>query len=652
MLTSSAPKSIGLATGPDGQNYVYQQLSLGVGEQVYGLGERFGPVAKNGQTVDIWNADGGTSSEQAYKNVPFFWTNRGLRGLRQPPGAGLVRDRLRGGVAQPVLGARASTWSTSSSTGRRPRRSWPKYTALTGRPPRVPAWSFGLWLSTSFTTNYDEKTVSSFIDGMAEREIPLSVFHFDCFWMREFHWCDFEWDPIDLPRAGGDAGPAEGQGAADLRLDQPVHRAALARCSRRAGPRATWSPGPTAASGSGTSGRPGWRWSTSPIPAAAQWYSVAAGATARPGRRRLQDRLRRAHPDRRRLVTTASDPERMHNYYTHLYNRTVFDLLERRRGTGEAVLFARSATAGGQQFPVHWGGDCDSTYESMAETLRGGLSLAASGFGYWWHDIGGFEGTPDAGVFKRWLAFGLLSSHSRLHGSELLPGAVGVRRRSRRRHPAVHPAEDVADAVPGRGVAAGAGPRHPDAAPDGAGVPRRPGHRARRHPVHARRLAAGRAGVHRRRHGAVLRPGGHLDPAAGRQHRHRPAVGHRRQHGFDSLPLLVRPGSVSPIGARDDKPDYDYADGVALHLFGIEALDQHDRAGPGARRRRCRDARFEVTRDGDDLTVRRTAGRELPWSVVLPAGIAGHAPCSGGGSAPTTLPEPVSGCAQCPISSR
>src|SRR5664279_2368133 len=77
----------------------------------------------------------------------------------------------------------------------------------------------------------------------------------------------------------------------------------------------------------------------------------------------------------------------------------------------------RSATAGGQQYPVHWGGDCDSTYESMAETLRGGLSLAASGFGYWSHDIGGFEGTPDAGVFKRWLAFGLLSSHSRLHGS-------------------------------------------------------------------------------------------------------------------------------------------------------------------------------------------------------------------------------------------
>src|SRR5690606_1657385 len=112
-----------------------------------------------------------------------------------------------------------------------------------------------------------------------------------------------------------------------------------------------------------------------------------------------------------------TDPHTMHNLYTQLYNRAVFEVIEQERGRGEAVVFARSATAGAQPYPVHWGGDNTSTYESMAETLRGGLSLAASGFGYWSHDIGGFEGTPDPGVFKRWLAFGLLSSHSRLHGS-------------------------------------------------------------------------------------------------------------------------------------------------------------------------------------------------------------------------------------------
>jgi alpha-D-xyloside xylohydrolase len=76
--------------------------------------------------------------------------------------------------------------------GPSPKAVLTRYTALTGRPALPPAWSFGLWLSTSFTTNYDEATVTSFIQGMAERDLPLHVFHFDCFWMKEFHWVNLE----------------------------------------------------------------------------------------------------------------------------------------------------------------------------------------------------------------------------------------------------------------------------------------------------------------------------------------------------------------------------------------------------------------------------------------------------------------------------
>ena len=112
-----------------------------------------------------------------------------------------------------------------------------------------------------------------------------------------------------------------------------------------------------------------------------------------------------------------SDPVKMHNYYTYLYNKAVYEVMQERNGSENAILFARSATAGTQKFPIHWGGDCHSTYPAMAESLRAGLSFGMSGFGYWGHDIAGFEDKPTQDIYKRWTQFGLLSSHSRYHGS-------------------------------------------------------------------------------------------------------------------------------------------------------------------------------------------------------------------------------------------
>jgi alpha-D-xyloside xylohydrolase len=312
-----------------------------------------------------------------------------------------------------------------------------------------------------------------------------------------------------------------------------------------------------------------------------------------------------------------SDPDRMHNYYTHLYNRTVFDLLERRRGKGEAVLFARSATAGGQQYPVHWGGDCDSTYASMAETLRGGLSLAASGFGYWSHDIGGFEGTPDTGVFKRWLAFGLLSSHSRLHGSASYrvpwafdEEAVQITRRFTRLKMSLMPyLAGAARQVQDSGT--------PMIRPMVLEFPDDPAteHLDAQYMLGDSLLVAPVFSAD----GTVryyVPEGRWTDLLDGST-----VVGPRwvsGRHGFDSLPLLARPGSVIPIGARDDRPDYDYPDAVALHLFGIDALDSATvrvpalGGGPGST--------FAVYRDGNSIVARRLDG-DRPWSVVLPAGV-------------------------------
>jgi len=111
------------------------------------------------------------------------------------------------------------------------------------------------------------------------------------------------------------------------------------------------------------------------------------------------------------------DPAKMHNYYAFIYNKVVYEALQKRYGKDEAVLFSRSATAGTQRFPLQWGGDCESTPEAMAESVRGGLSLGLCGYSFWSVDIGGFEGYPPPWIYKRWVAFGLLCSHSRLHGS-------------------------------------------------------------------------------------------------------------------------------------------------------------------------------------------------------------------------------------------
>lgn len=111
------------------------------------------------------------------------------------------------------------------------------------------------------------------------------------------------------------------------------------------------------------------------------------------------------------------DPLKMHNYYAFLYNKVVYEALQERYGKDQAVLFARAACAGTQRFPLQWGGDCESTPEAMAESVRGGLSLGLAGYAFWSVDIGGFEGSPPPWIYKRWVAFGLLCSHSRLHGS-------------------------------------------------------------------------------------------------------------------------------------------------------------------------------------------------------------------------------------------
>lgn len=401
--------------GDSTETYMRQQLTMGVGELIYGLGERFTAFTKNGQSVAIWNEDGGTSTYQSYKNIPFYISNKGYGVFVNHP----EKVEFEIGteqVTKTAFSVEGGYLDYYLFNGPSMKEVLERYTDLTGKPSLPAPWTFGLWLSTSFTTNYDEETVMSFVDGMLDRGIPLRTFHFDCFWMKEFHWTDFVWDSRVFPDPKGMLSRIKAKGLNICVWINPY--IAQESClfaegmekgyfvKRTNGDVWQWD-----------MWQPGMALVDFTNPDACAWYQEKLAGLLDMGVDCFKTDFGERIPVDGIEYFDHSDAKKMHNYYTYLYNKTVYDILEKKRGKGEAVLFARSATVGGQKFPVHWGGDCWSDYESMEESLRGGLSLLMSGFGFWAHDIGGFESTSTPDVYKRWVAFGLLSSHSRLHGS-------------------------------------------------------------------------------------------------------------------------------------------------------------------------------------------------------------------------------------------
>ncbi|KZP14563.1 glycoside hydrolase family 31 protein [Athelia psychrophila] len=408
--------------------YVHSELKLSPGELVYGLGEQFGALVKNGQSVSVWNADGGTSSDQAYKCVPFYMTNRGYGVFINHPGEVEVEvgsDKVsRVGVS--VAGETLEYFLIYGAT---PLEILEKYTRMTGRPALLPAWTFGLWLSTSFTTSYSAETVSGFLQGMQDRNCPVRVFHMDCFWMKQYEWCSFTFDPEMFPDPG--AYIAEIKRKYGVKICLWMLRADTTLPFRAVNPYISQL-SPIFEEGvkggffiKRKDGTP-WQWDLwqpglaivdVTNPAANAWYRGKLSALLDLGVDCFKTDFGERIPHVDVQFHDGADPMRMHNAYSVIYNEVVFGLLEERFGKGEAVVFARAAAAGGQRFPVHWGGDCESTWEAMAESLRGALSLTISGFAFASHDIGGFEGHPPPEIYQRWVAYGLFSSHSRLHGS-------------------------------------------------------------------------------------------------------------------------------------------------------------------------------------------------------------------------------------------
>lgn len=595
LLTEMTAASLAHITGPDGSCYMRAQTELAVGENIYGLGERFTPYVKNGQAVDIWNEDGGTASEQAYKNIPLYLSSRDYGIFVNHTGrvSFEVGSELVSAVQFSVPG---ESLEFMVFGGDCLKSVLTAYTGLTGRPPEMPLWSFGLWLSTSFITRYDEATVLSFIDGMIERGIPLSVFHFDCLWMKVYEWCNFEWDPAIFPDPAG--------------LIRKIHERGIKVCvwiNSYVGQKSKlFQEGYDYNYFINTGDGDVWQWDLwqpglavidFTNPAACEWYKnylrglldmgVDAFKTDFGERIPVRDTFYGKQAAEQGIsYADGSDAEGMHNYYAYLYNKLVFEVLEERRGKGEACLFARSATVGCQQFPVHWGGDNRASYASMAESLRGGLSFGLSGFAYWSHDIGGFESGCNPDIYKRWTQFGLLSSHSRYHGSmeykvpwlygeeavdvtrfftrlklRLMPYLYSLSVQAARDGlPMLRPMllefeDDPACRTLDRQYMLGDSLLvAPVFSPDG---------------VVEYYLPAGRW--------TRLLTGEVIEGPGWR----------REQHDYMSLPLLVRPGSVIPMGDSESAPSYAFDQKITFAVYGLEegmdlAYMLHNRPGQTA----------------------------------------------------------------------
>ncbi|MDF2984511.1 MAG: glycoside hydrolase family 31 [Eubacterium sp.] len=565
LLTKSGTGQMGYIAIEQAGPHFREQLDLVTGECVYGLGERFSAFVKNGQSIDIWNEDGGTSSEQSYKNIPFYVTNRGYGVFVNHPErvSFEVASEAVSRVQFSVPGEKLEYFFIGGADLKEVIHN---YTTLTGRPSLPPAWSFGLWLTTSFTTQYDEKTVSSFVDGMAERDIPLRVFHFDCFWMKEYEWCNFEWDGEVFPDPRNILKRLKEKGlkicvwinpyiAQKSKLfDEAADKGYLIKL--KDGEVWQWD-----------LWQPGMGIVDFTNPDACKWYADKLNELLDMG----VDCFKTDFGERIPVdvvYSNGAEPVKMHNYYTYLYNKVVYEVLANRFGKQEAVLFARSATVGSQKFPVHWGGDCVSRYESMGESLRGGLSLCMSGFGFWSHDISGFESTASPDLYKRWAAFGLLSTHSRLHGSSsyrvpwlfdeesvevvryfsklkcrLMPYLFGA---------ACYTAHTGVPSMRAMILEFGK-----DRACDYLDTQYMLGDSLLVAPVF-------------RQEGTVdyYLPEGVWTNFISNE-RVKGGTWKYETHDFKSLPLMVRPNSIIPVGNNENKPDYDYLDDITLHVFQL-----------------------------------------------------------------------------------
>ncbi len=398
-----------------GHRLATEVFSLREDECVYGFGEQFGRLDKVGQTIDVDMQEAmGTVTPRAYKNVPFWVTTAGW-GVFANHDARLTA--WIGSRSAPQLQVAVDDdWFDAFVFVGDVRQVLGAYTELTGPPNVPPDWSFGFWQSKiSYSTAAETLEVA---ERMRAEDLPFDVLHLDTHWFRRDWFCDLEFDPERFPDPAGylDAMAAMGVKVSLWQLPYIPEGSTLFDELAAVGGFVRRQDGGFYDIGicytpDWEGGRVGCIDVTNPR--AVEVYQRWLGTLFDLGARAIKvDFGEQAPVDG--VYHDGTPGHRMHNRYPLLYNRAVAEATHEK--TGEWIIWARSAFAGSQRYPLHWGGDSSARWDNLFANVAGGLSLGLCGFPFWSMDIGGFMGEPDDDLLIRWLQAGLFLSHSRIHG--------------------------------------------------------------------------------------------------------------------------------------------------------------------------------------------------------------------------------------------
>ena len=382
-------------------------FTLAPGEKIFGCGESFTTLDKRGQRVVLWTDDAnGIENQGIYKPIPFFMSNRGY-GMFMHTTTPITCDfgNTFSGVNSLMIGDDELDLFVFLGS---PKDILDEYTKLTGKSPMPPLWSFGLWMSRC--TYNAEKQVRDTAAKLRENKIPCDVLHLDTGWFETDWQCDYEFSTTRFTDPKKMLADLKGDGFRiscwQLPYFVPKNKLFPELLEKNLVVRDAKGNLPYEDAVLDFSN-----------PKAVEWYQGKLANLLNLGVGAIKVDFGEAAPDNG-IWANGRTGFYEHNLYPLRYNKAVADITK--QTTGDNIIWARSSWAGSQRYPIHWGGDAESTDQGMAAELRGGLSFGLSGFSFWSHDVGGFTATLVGGMnkdlFARWLAFGMLSSHSRCHG--------------------------------------------------------------------------------------------------------------------------------------------------------------------------------------------------------------------------------------------